>query len=95
MGKYQESFGRINLFFKGKLGRSKREYPFDWRDLALLEELVIRATPDRPVGEVRFLETDEGRILFSGECGCGEISFRGANFCRKCGKALDWGETFE
>lgn len=90
MNKYQESFKKINVFFKGKLGRYNRKFPFTRFDLLNIEELVDKTTLTKPTKN----NLGQFIIAYTHECTkCGNYLEVSNKYCSECGTELDWSEN--
>ena len=89
MNKYKEALDNI-LFYCGHTNYDKYLNPKVFEELKIIQELVDKATPQKPTKYKTIHHSIEDIILYKCQCGCC-LSYA-YNFCPKCGQAIKWGD---
>lgn len=107
MNKYQEALDKVKsvpLFIEPKPDRNGWTIYLEVSsieeknktDIDVLQELVDKATPKKPIKKTYEYESMYEEILIKTYyiCGCEKFSdvHRVDRFCPKCGQAIDWSE---
>jgi rubrerythrin len=90
--KYQEALDRIKSerLWDDGLGDYYNVFDRNNKDIALLHELVDKATPKKPDRYIFLKRNSDGLPThgFCKECGTSVLSKN--NYCPNCGQAIDW-----
>lgn len=98
MNKYQEPFN--NIVVEAELMAERCGHKLE-EDIKLVQELVDKATPKKPVDELTELSCgiDDTMLYYEYYCPiCGAkiansfLRYHDYKFCHKCGNAIDWSE---
>lgn len=92
MNKYQEALNYIKNIVLDSSGdgyyEPKTVQDFYFRDCQILQELINKATPQKP--------SIEDDTWYCPECEAEyELDYHEHDYCPKCGQALDWSEEDE